>query len=300
VARPAAGPDAVPDAASGRRSLSDLPGWADDDLDDALMAFLRTPMNPLAAAARDADDAADFLAAHFTPDEALAGHFTGYYEPELDGATAPSGAFPVPLHTLPPDGCDHPRAGIDAHLRGHEVVWLRDDVDRFFAQVQGSVRVRLADGTVLRLGHDGKNGHPYRSIGKLLVERGVFGPDITADALTAWLRADPARGRAVMNENPCYVFFRRLDTDLDLGPDVTVGCPATPGRTLAVDPDHLPLGTPVWIDVDGLARLCIAQDTGSAIKGPGRADLFFGTGDAAGRAAGRLNHAGRFVPLRRR
>jgi membrane-bound lytic murein transglycosylase A len=288
------------DAAFGRRSYAGLAGWGEDDLEEALIAFLRTPLNPLAAAARDADAAADFFERHFVPDTPRSGHFTGYYEPEIDGAAEPGGDFPVPLHALPHQGCDRPRAGIDAALAGHEIVWLRDEVARFFAQVQGSVRVRLTDGTVLRLGHDGNNGHPYRSIGKLLIERGTFGPDITADALKAWLRADPARGRAVMDENPSYVFFRRLDTNLDLGPVVTVGCPATSGRTLAVDPDHLPLGTPVWVEVDGLARLCIAQDTGSAIKGPGRGDLFFGTGDAAGLAAGRLNHPGRFVPLRRR
>lgn len=287
-------------APTGRRLFSQLPGWAHDDLAAALDAFLRTPANPLAGTARQASDARVFFETHFAPDLDVAGHFTGYYEPEILGSSTPSDTFPVPLHTEPPSGCARPRAEIEPHLAGYELVWLRDEVDRFFAQVQGSARIRLGDGSVMRVGHSAKNGQPYVSIGKRLVERGVFGSDITADALKTWLRADPDRGRNVMHENPSYVFFRVLDTDPALGPIVTLGCPASMGRTLAVDPDHLHLGTPVWVEVDGIARLCIAQDTGSAIKGPGRADLFFGTGDEAGIAAGRLNHSGTFTPLRRR
>lgn len=287
-------------APTGRRSFSRLPGWVEDDLVAALTAFLRIPANPLAGAAREAANARTFFQAHFVPDLDIAGHFTGYYEPEFPGARTPSDAFPVPLHAEPPGGCKWPRGEIEPHLIGHEIVWVRDEVDRFFAQVQGSARIRFRDGSVMRVGHSAKNGQPYVSIGKRLVRRGVFGPDITADALKAWLRADSERGRRVMHENPSYVFFRILETDPSLGPIVTLGCPATTGRTLAVDPDHLPLGTPVWIEVDGIARLCIAQDTGSAIKGAGRADLFFGTGDAAGVAAGRLNHPGTFTPLRRK
>ncbi|MEM7489643.1 MAG: murein transglycosylase A [Pseudomonadota bacterium] len=287
-------------APAGRRSFSRLAGWAADDLTPALAAFRRNPDDPLAKVAATATDARRFFEDHFHPGDTLSGQVTGYYEPEIPGARTRSEDFPVPLHAEPPGGCALPRAEIAPHLAGHEIVWLRDEVDRFFAQVQGSARIRLTDGTVLRVGYAGKNGRPYVSIGKLLVGRGVFGPDITADALAAWLRADPVRGRAVMDENPSYVFFRILDADPALGPTTTLGCPATAGRTLAVDPDHLPLCTPVWLEVDGIARLCVAQDTGSAIRGAGRVDLFLGTGDEAGRAAGRLNHAGRITPLRRR
>lgn len=274
---------------TGRLSFSDLPGWQDDDLDEALAAFRGNP-------AKADDDARRFFETRFRPGRPLAGHFTGYFEPELDACLSPSSGFPVPLHALPSDGVSFACADIDAALVGHEIAWLRDEVDRFFLQVQGSGRLRLAEGGALRVGYAGTNGHPYRSIGRLLVERGVFGADITAQALQDWLRADPDRGRALMQENPSYVMFRILDLPEGSGPQGTL-CPVTPGRSLAVDVACLPLGTPVWIEVDGIARLCIAQDTGAAIVGPGRADLFFGTGEAAGRAAGRLNHPGRFIPL---
>ena len=283
---------AVPAAPiSGERTFSDLAGWDADDLEEACAAMrLGDPTVPRG-------DARRWFETTYTLGQAIDGHFTGYYEPQIDGSLQASAAFPVPLHGCPGDGPYPPRARIEPVLAGHEVAWVRDEVDRFFLQVQGSGRIRLADGSVLRLGHDGRNGHPYVSIGRLLVERGVFGPDITAAALKAWLRADPDRGRALMDENPSYAMFRR--TDGAGGPMGTL-CPVTALRSIAVDPAHTPLGTPVWIEVAGHARLCIAQDTGSAIVGPGRADLFFGTGDAAEAAAGALNEAGRFIPLLRR
>lgn len=274
---------------TGRLSFADLPGWQSDDIGAALAAFRLNP-------SQTDGDARSFFETRFRPGVPLDGDFTGYYEPELHGSLHPGPDFPVPLHRLV-DGQPYPeRARIDAFLAGHEIAWLRDEVDRFLLQVQGSGRLRLAQGGTMRVGYAGTNGHPYRSVGKLLVERGVFADDITADALKDWLRIDSARGRAVMNENPSYVMFRKVDLPEDSGPMGTL-CPVTPGRSLAVDAAHLPLGTPVWIEVGGFARLCIAQDTGAAIKGPGRADLFFGTGEAAGLAAGRLNHLGRFVPL---
>ncbi|WP_281826236.1 MltA domain-containing protein [Jannaschia rubra] len=291
---PAADTDAAPE--TGRLSFSCLPGWEADDLDAALAAFRLKPDGPLSRAAQAATDARTFFETHFRPSTPVPGHFTGYYEPEIDGSLKPTDTFPVPIHALPSGGIDAPRAKIEPRLAGHEIVWLRDEVDRFFLQVQGSGRIRLVDGGTLRVGYAGGNGHPYRSIGALLVERGIFGPDITAQALKDWLRADPARGRAVMAENPSYVMFAPVDLPPGSGPRGTL-CPVTAHRSIAVDPDHTPLGAPVWVEVDGIARLCIAQDTGSAIRGPGRADLFFGTGDAAGRAAGRLNHPGRFTAL---
>ena len=233
---------------------------------------------------------------------ARAVHFTGYYEPEIEGALARSDAFPVPVHAEPPGGVGAARAEIEARdlLAGHEVAWLRDEVDRFFLQVQGSGRVRLAEGGVLRLTHAAKNGHPYVSIGKLLIERGEMdAATITAEGLKAWLRADRARGVALMRENPSYVMFRVLRARAEEGPPGALGLPVTEGRTIAVDPDEIPLGTPCWIEVDApspIRRLVVAQDVGSAIKGA-RADLFHGTGAAAGVAAGALNHPGRLIPL---
>ena len=289
--------ETVPAApATGRPSFAGLAGWAEDDLAAALAAFRANPPGPLVERARAASDPRAFFETAFRPGATIPGHYTGYYEPELDGSRTRSDAFPVPIHAMPPGPVTAPRAEIEALLAGSEIAWLRDEVDRYFLQVQGSGRIRLDTGETVRVGFAGRNGHPYRSIGKLLVERGVFGPEIDAEALKAWLRADPARGRAVMAENPSYVMFAPVDLPDDTGPMGTL-CPLTAGRSLAVDPERTALGTPVWVETDGIARLCIAQDTGSAIRGPGRADLFFGTGEAAGRAAGQLNHPGRFTPL---
>ncbi len=274
---------------AGRLCFGGLAGWDGDDLDAALAAFRRNP-------AQAEGDGRRFFEMNFRPGPAIDGQFTGYFEPEIEARLTRSADFPVPIHAFPAGCLSVCRSEIGPQLEGHEIAWVRDAVDRFFLQVQGSGRLLLPGGARLRIGYAGTNGHPYRSIGRLLVERGIFGPDITADLLRAWLRQDTGRGLALMDENPSYVMFRTLDLPDESGPPGTL-CPVTAGRSLAVDPAHLPLGTPVWIEVDGLARLCIAQDTGSAIKGPGRADLFFGTGSAAGTEAGRLNHPGRFIPL---
>ncbi|TFL17544.1 MltA domain-containing protein [Jannaschia formosa] len=273
------------------------PGWEEDDLEAALAAFRRMDGHPLAIPARAATSARAFFETRFSLGRSLAARITGYYEPELPASLTRSPEFPIPVHALPEGGCTLRRADIDTRLSGGVLAWLRDEVDRFFLQVQGSGRLRLPDGTVLRLGYGGSNGRAYRSIGQILIERKVFGLDLTAERLKAWLRADPTRGRALMDENPSYVFFRIHDGPPGDGPLGTMGCPVTAGRSVACDPGHTPLGTPVWIEAPGLARLCIAQDTGSAIKGPGRLDLFHGTGDAAGAAAGEMNLAGRMTPL---
>ncbi|WP_179381389.1 MltA domain-containing protein [Jannaschia marina] len=280
-------PSAAPE--TGRLSFSDLPGWAEDDLDAAAAALRQGGVTI-------DGDARSYFETRFRPGVPLRGHFTGYYEPELDAARGPSAEFPCPIHAPPVGGVGAPRAEIEPLLAGYEIAWLRDPVDRFFLQVQGSGRLRFADGGTLRVGYAGTNGQPYVSIGKRLIERGLLGPNLTAEALKAWLRVDPARGLRAMAENPSYVFFKVSDAPAGQGPQGTL-CQVTALRSLAVDPDHTLLGTPIWVEVAGHARLCIAQDTGSAIKGAGRADLFFGTGDAAGRAAGALNAMGRFVPL---
>ena len=274
---------------TGRLSFADLAGWAEDDLDAALAAYRGNP-----AAAEGPGRA--FFEERFRPGPSVAAHGTGYYEPELDAGRERSEAFPVPIHGHPSGGFDAVRVDADRVLAGHELAWLRDEVDRFFLQVQGSGRLRFADGTGMRVGYAGTNGHPYRSIGRIAVARGLLEEGLTAEGLTAWLRADFARGRALMAENPSYVTFAARDLDLESGPLGTL-CPVTAGRSVAVDPEHVPLGTPVWVELGSIARLCIAQDTGSAIRGAGRIDLFFGTGAAAGRVAGALNARGRIVPL---
>ena len=281
-----------------RLDWGDLTGWAEDDHAAGLAAWTRSGGAAPAGAGRD------WVEARFVPWLLPAAHFTGYYEPELHGSPVRTDAFPVPIHAAPPMGIGASRAEIEAGdlLAGQEIAWLADEVDRFFLQVQGSGRVRFPDGTVLRVGHAAKNGHPYRSVGALLVERGVFAADrITAQGVMDWLRADPARGRAAMRENPSYVMFRALRGGAaEDGPPGAMGVPVTEGRSLAVDPAVVPLGALVWAEVDApdpIRRLCAAQDVGSAIVGVGRADLFCGTGDAAGRMAGALNHGGRMVVL---
>jgi membrane-bound lytic murein transglycosylase A len=174
-------------------------------------------------------------------------------------------------------------------------------------QVQGSGRVRLRDGTTVRLSYAGRNGHPYRSIGRLLVERGEIAlEDMSMAAVKAWLRADQARGRQLMQENRSYVFFRELTEDEGRdGPLGAQGVPLTPGRSLAVDAALVPLGCPIFMVAPNLAdagwapflRLMIAQDVGSAIRGPARGDIFWGTGEEAGAIAGTTRHEASFFVL---
>lgn len=304
--------------------FADLDGWAAEDHAAALSAFRATctaeyPAGPpprraeLCHAAAGAGDPRRFFETAFRPvlvgDPATA-LITAYYEPVLDGARARGGRFTVPLHAPPPGLAPGELSLARAEIvagglagRGLEIAWLADPVEAFFLQIQGSGRLRLPGGNLIRLGYAGKNGHPYRSIGRLLVERGAFTVETaTADALRAWLRADPARGAALMDENPSYVFFREIDgLPPEAGPIGTLGLPLTAGRSVAVDPEFHPLGLPVWIEAatpsGPVRRILIAEDTGGAIRGPQRADLFLGTGEAAGIEAGRTRSHGRIVSL---
>ena len=170
-----------------------------------------------------------------------------------------------------------------------ELAWLADLADAFFLQIQGSGRIRLPDGEVMRVGYAGKNGRPYVSIGRLLVDRGEMTlPEVSMQSIRAWLASHPDQAAGLMRQNPSYVFFREFfDVAADQGPIGALGVPLTPGRSLAVDRRFVPLGSPVFIDttdpVDGLAmrRLMLAQDTGGAIRGALRGDVFFGWGPDA-------------------
>jgi membrane-bound lytic murein transglycosylase A len=187
-------------------------------------------------------------------------------------------------------------------------VFVRDAVEVFVIQVQGSARIRLADGSIVRVAYAGRNGLPYTSIGRILVERGHIPlAEMSLERLMAWLRANPEAGREVMRQNRSYVFFRRAD-ELDPadGPIGGAGIPLTPGRSLAVDRTLWSYGLPFWLEgelplahggSEPLRRLMIAQDTGTAIVGPTRGDFFFGSGPEAGTRAGLLRHATRFVVL---
>jgi membrane-bound lytic murein transglycosylase A len=341
-------------------AFSDLAGWSDDRHAEAFAAFhrsaqrmARTPHRTRAlgidgaalarvgAAALDLtapDDGAArrFFERHFIPHlvEPAQGRpfLTGYFEPEVDGALAPSARFPVPLYRRPPDLVDitdanrpvgfdpsfafarqtatgltvYPdRAAIEAGAlagQGLELVYVASHVEAFFIHVQGSARIRLAEGGLLRVAYAGKTGHPYSSIGRILVARGVAPAEqMTADRLRAWLEADEARGRALMQENRSFIFFRPLDGLEDhLGAVAAAGVQITPGRSLAVDRFLHTFGSPIWLETDlptgpngavePMRRLMIAQDTGSAILGPARGDFFYGLGDEAGRLAGLTRH----------
>jgi membrane-bound lytic murein transglycosylase A len=281
-----------------------------------------------------------FLGRWFQPIDVVpasgAGFLTGYYEPEVAGALASSDTFSAPLLERPDDLVTIPqgevwpgvpegfaaarqsadgfepypdRAAIEGGALGDKarpIAWLRDAVEVFMMQVQGSGRVRLADGRVIRIAYAGRSGHPYTSVGRAIVLRGLATPEqLTLEPLKAFLRADAARGRELMRLNRSYVFFRRADEVPEhTGPIGGAGQPLTAWRSLAVDRGIWAYGLPIWIDValplaDGATepfrRLTVAQDTGSAIVGPARADLFHGSGEEAGRRAGDLRHPMRFV-----
>ncbi|ACK50112.1 MltA domain protein [Methylocella silvestris BL2] len=324
-------------------AFSDLPGFADDDHAAAFAAFRQTaaaivagrpplrqaapPSPALISICRRALDepcgvsapaARRFFESSFRPvrGAAQAGFFTGYYEPVVDGSLTRSADFAAPILSRPNSPADTKLPDRAAILSGaidhlcQPIVWLKDAVEVFLIQVQGSARVRLADGCLLRLVYAGRNGWPYRSIGAILIESRAIAPDaMSLAALKGWIRAHGQRqgeaGAELMARNPSYVFFE-ADATLDpaAGPIGGAGLPLTPLRSLAVDRSLYAYGTPVWIDVDLAAseggrvrRLMIAQDTGSAILGPARADIFFGSGDEAGARAGNVRHAGEFVAL---
>ncbi len=260
------------------------------------------------------------------------GVFTGYYEAELRGARQPGGRYRVPLYRRPPSlisvelGLFRPelegrriagkvvggrlrpfdgRAGIEAGAlagRGLELLWVDDPVDAFFLHVQGSGRVTMADGSVVRVGFDGSNDLPYLAIGRSLIEAGSLDAKrVSMQSIRDWLRANPEPGREIMARNARVIFFRELAGD---GPVGAGGVALTPGRSLAVDRAYLPLGAPIWLDTHWpgdparpLRRLLVAQDTGAAITGPVRGDLFWGFGEAALAQAGRMKALGLYYLL---
>lgn len=349
--------------------FAELPGWGEDALEQALPALVascrallaqpdeapvgpRIGDRPLAGTVADwrepcgglAEIPADavvlrtyleswfrpFLAADASkPAEGTTGLFTGYYEPEVEGALARGGDYVWPLYAPPEDllrvrlgrfradlegqtlfgrleGQEvvpyHDRAAIDeGHVlagRGLEIAWLKDYVQLFFLQIQGSGRVLLPDGSRVRVGYAGNNGHGFTAIGRTLLDQGrLASGEATAQGIMAWLRAHPDEAWAVMKQNRRYIFFRRIEGPGPLGAQ---GVALTPGRSLAVDPAFLALGLPLWLDTthpggsEPLRRLVVAQDVGGAIKGPVRGDLFWGAGEAALADAGRMSQRGRY------
>ncbi|MBS0523522.1 MAG: MltA domain-containing protein [Proteobacteria bacterium] len=268
-----------------------------------------------ASGIRDSDTrgARHFFEENFRPLIVQApGKFTGYFEPELRGSRVPSRIFTVPVYRRPPDlgqGPYYTRAEIEQGAlkgKGLEIAWVQDPVALFEVQVQGSGRIHLAEGGVLSIGFDGSNNRPYTAIGGVLADMGVMRKDeVNWPAIREWLKRHPQQGREVMRKNERYIFFKDTRTSAAAGAQ---GVPLTPQRSLAVDTVFTPYGTPIWIDtqrpVAGRAgsleiyrRLLIAQDSGAAIKGPARGDVFFGSGSLASDWAGRMVGSGQAIVL---
>ncbi len=312
----------APPAQGRSLEFEDLAGWSRSDMRPALTIFRAGCAHmegaawarvcseaPGAAVGRTA--ARTFFEKHFRPVLVGGGRtlFTGYYEPELEASPVQTPVFGYPIYRKPPElrpgTVWYSRATIEnrglLRHRGLALAWLADPVDVFFLQVQGSGRLRMPDGSVLRVGFAARNGRPYRSVGMEMVRRGILPrAKVSAQRIRAWVRAHPEAGRKLLQHNPSYIFFRKLDLPASSGPIGAMGIPITAGRSLAVDPAHVPLGAPVWIETDGarpIHRLMVAQDTGTAIRGPRRADVFIGPGAAAGRIAGSMRDRGRMVVL---
>lgn len=286
-------------------------------------------------------DAREFFETHFIPHQVVhkadRGFLTGYYEPVLTGSRTSQGRFQTPIYRRPPDlinvvadterasksnGLSHMRKtaeGVEPYPtreeietgalagKGLELLYLADPVDAFFMHVQGSGRIKLTDGSSVRVNYDGKNGHPYTSIGQYLIKKKLFpANEMSLESLGAWLRADPARARKVMWQNASFIFFRELKGREAEGAMGALSVALTPGRSLAVDTAFHTLGSPIYVVAPalkhatgkgGFNRLMVAQDVGSAIKGPERGDIYFGSGARAGKLAGVTSHPGNFFVL---
>ena len=268
------------------------------------------------------------------------GFLTGYYEPIIEGSRVPTGQFTAPMYRRPPNlvvsgrrklGDAFPNKGVkvgrrvgrrkivpyydrgeieDGALDGWrlEICWLHDPVDVLFAQIQGSARIRLEDGTILRVNYDSHNGWPYVPVGKVLIDRGYLTKDtVSMGSIRDWMEANPDLAKDVRRQNKSYVFFRITDLATEDEAIGAEGVPLVPGRSIAIDHALHVYGMPFFINADlpianekastKFRRLVFGQDTGSAIVGPARADIYFGAGDEAARIAGRIKNSGDFMML---
>ena len=282
-----------------------------------------------------------FFETHFVPNRvdqsSHEGLLTGYYEPLIKGARTAVKGYETPVYRRPPDLVNvvaESERGAKSHQLTHmrktdkglvpyltraeieqgalknqnlELLYFRDPVDVFFMQIQGSGRIELPDGEKIRITYDGKNGYPYTSVGRHLIEAGMFLPEsMSLKALAGWLKQDRKRAEDVMWKNQSYVFFRELKGAEADGAMGVLGIALQPGRSMAVDTAYHAIGLPIYVTSPTLThatasgtfeRLMIAHDVGSAIKGPERGDIFFGSGDKAGRTAGVTKHPGHFFVL---
>ncbi len=277
-----------------------------------------------------------FLPLLATNNGVTTGLFTGYYEPILHGSRVRTGEYNVPIYAKPGDLVTVNLESFNVSMKGQrlvgrviegrllpyldrkeiesgaldgrnlEIVWVNDAIDAFFLHIQGSGRVILKEGGTVRIGYAAKNGHEYFSIGKWLVAEDELSLEtVSMQTIREWLRTNPSRALDVMAKNPSYIFFKNLNTDGVIG---SQGVQLTAERSLAVDVNFVPLGIPVWVNTQRpsedpkktdpvFRQLLVTQDTGSAIRGPIRGDVFWGDGDIAEKLAGRMKHQGSYYLL---
>lgn len=315
-----------------------LEGWSEDGQNQALLAFKKScekyakmPANKnihasgmggtyeswqkVCTKTDDYETPKEFFESNFTPYSVSnwwksKGTFTGYFESDLNGSRTKKYPYIYPVYKTPKDLIPkkqyYSRAEIDAGVlesKGLEIAWVDDPVRLFFMQIQGSARINMDDGSVMRVGYDSQNGHKYFPIGRYLITEGYVPKEKVSKAtIEEWLAKNPEKLQATLEKNPSYIFFREIKGD---GPIGAQGVALTPLRSLAVDKKYIPYGAPVWVEAhltgdakeETFRRLLIAQDTGGAIKGPVRGDIFFGNGEEAEKMAGYQNNQGRYFIL---
>jgi membrane-bound lytic murein transglycosylase A len=314
-------------------SWQELPGWQEDDLTQAWPAWLKScdalrkrnsdvnwrQVCSQANGVSDKDKQVirQYFEANFQVYEVRnsatgneSGLITGYYEPVMNGSQTRTAKYTVPLYGLPnawkgskpnpaPTRAELMGSGV---LRGSELAWVQDPVAAAFMQIQGSGKIRLEDGRVLRLGYAGTNDQPFKSFAQWLLDRKeITRGEASMQGISAWAKRNPGRVEEMLNANPRFVFFKELPSDVsaDLGPNGALGVPLTAERSIAIDLKAMPLGAPVFLSTSKplttqtLQKLVMAQDTGKAIVGGVRADYYWGSGDFAGELAGRMKQDGK-------
>ena len=286
-------------------------------------ALFKVCERAVSAGELDRDRARAFFEDNFKPMQVIPagqtqGFFTGYYETEVDGSRFPSDEYSIPMYAAPAETVKKRQSKVFADLdrtkiedgalagKSLEICYVKSSIDAFFAQIQGSTRVKLDSGKLLRLNYIASNGMPYTPVGKFLIDRGIVSKEeMSMDKIREFMEANPEEGRALRQKNRSFVFFQ--ETPLSAHDECigAQGVPLTPGRSLAVDKKIHIYGTPIWIDAEfpiesekpetKFRHLLVAQDTGSAIIGPARADIYFGHGEEIGHIAGRIKQNGQFV-----
>ena len=317
-------------------SWNALPGWQDDDLSQAWPSWLKSCealrkrnseinwrqvcSQVASVSAKDTQTIRRYFEDNFQAYEIRnsagsdTGLITGYYEPVMNGSQTRTSVYSVPLYAYPnawrqtrpnpgPSRADLMSSGI---LKGSEIAWVQDPVAAAFMQIQGSGKIRLSDGRILRLGYAGTNEQPFKSFAQWLLDRKeITRSEATMQGISQWAKRNPDRVNEMLNANPRFVFFRELpgNVSADLGPTGALNVPLTTERSIAIDLQALPLGAPVFLATtkplsdQTLQKLVMAQDTGKAIVGGVRADYYWGSGDAAGEMAGRMKQNGKMWVL---